>query len=148
MRKDTVHLFGLVNDLLNDGQSRDEHVPHSDPPARRVFVLYWRSAELTELLMKLDALHMSTHFKSNGKPKPGRFPEIRKRMTGNSKYVDHDATPVRGLPRNCYDQEWLDGLSDELLTWLAPKPEVDLSLSENAEAYVTSCGLMSGRVRF
>jgi hypothetical protein len=67
--------------------------------------LNWRSDDVTAVLRVLDALALVSHWTSDGRPRPGKFPHVR---------IDSDRVenrdPVRNLPRNFYRADWLNTL--------------------------------------
>jgi hypothetical protein len=67
--------------------------------------LNWRSDAATQVLRVLDALALVTHWTSDGRPRPGKFPHVRI----DSKKVEN-RDPVCNLPRNFYSEDWLNTL--------------------------------------
>lgn len=65
----------------------------------------WRSDEVTLVLRMLDALALVSHWTSDGRPRPGKFPHVR---IISDKVENRD--PVRNLPSNFYAKDWLDQL--------------------------------------
>ncbi|KAH9031995.1 hypothetical protein EDB85DRAFT_1865382 [Lactarius pseudohatsudake] len=94
-----------LNKLRVDGMSGDES-DHSGGHRRYVVrKLDWRSDEVTFTLRSLDALALVSHWTSDGRPRPGKFPHVR---TISDKVENRD--PVCNLPRNFYAKDWLDQL--------------------------------------
>ncbi|KAJ3551232.1 hypothetical protein NM688_g4821 [Phlebia brevispora] len=96
-------------------------------------VLHWRSEEFATFLRAHDYVHLSTRFHPNGKPKRGKFP--RHRIMGSTRVEVFD-TPVRGLPANCYNKDWLATLDQKSLESLRMLPAIDLRLSAEVQELV------------
>ncbi|KAF9490137.1 hypothetical protein BDN71DRAFT_222649 [Pleurotus eryngii] len=86
---------------------------------------FWRSTsvELSNWLRGLDALHMSTRFNSDGRPRRGAFPH--RRIRGRSD--ESPSNPAHGLPCNFYSLKFLQTLNKYELRQLKVKPEITLS---------------------
>ena len=93
--------------------------------------LRWRSDEYATFLYILDLLHLSKHFKDNGDRAPGTLPSYR--IKGSAR-VEHDDRVVPGLPRNCYNADWLTTLTDEEQQELKMQPQRDLTVSQSLVA--------------
>ncbi|KAI0317088.1 hypothetical protein OF83DRAFT_1172285 [Amylostereum chailletii] len=107
-----LDIFGMdstlataIHSLGYDGMSEDEDEERNGKRRRVVRKLEWREDSVTAALWVLDALHLSTHWKETGKPKPGKFPEVRVR----SNRLDKRAA-VPSLPRNFYKPAYLSSL--------------------------------------
>ena len=87
--------------------------------------LDWRNPDALEWFRTFDHLHLSTRFGTDDRPTPGQFPHPRV----NSQRMEHRARPVKGLPRNFYDAEWLQTLDQFEYNALDIRPEVDLTFS-------------------
>ncbi|KAF4603288.1 hypothetical protein EYR38_003701 [Pleurotus pulmonarius] len=85
----------------------------------------WRSTsvELNNWLRGLDALHMSTRFNPDGRPRRGAFPH--RRIRGRSE--ESPSNPAHGLPHNFYSSKFLQTLDKYELKQLKMKPEITLS---------------------
>jgi hypothetical protein len=96
----------LFYTLTPDAMSGDE-TDHGHGQVRYAMTkVLWRSTALKSCLKTLDLVHLSSRFSSTGRAKRGAFPH---RRTPSSR-IEHDATPVHGLPRNFYDPIWLGTL--------------------------------------
>lgn len=126
-----------------DGTSEDESEHYSSDDDRRrtywIIPLEWRSKELIELLRVLDDLHLISRLKDAGKQMQGNLPRYRKLRP--SARGDPKARAVVGLPRNFYDAEWLNNLSDWERRKLRIRDDVHINLSIPSEAkeYVQVC---------
>lgn len=105
--------------------SGDESCPRNGEARYEITNLRWRNTAIREWFHALDALHMSTRFQVNGRPLPGALPHYRV----NSDRVEEDAPPVVGLPRNFYDEEWLEDLDEIELEQLDVQPPMDITFS-------------------
>ena len=66
----------------------------------------WRSEEITSWLQVIDNVYLARRFTADGRVTPGNW--IRNRV--RSGRVDRTAVPIKGLPVNFYDKEWLMSL--------------------------------------
>jgi hypothetical protein len=124
VRQDLKKFRPLIQSLTLDAMSGDE-TDHTHGQVRyAVTKLPWRSTAVKGLLKTLDLVHLSSRFSSTGRAKRGAFPH---RRTLSSR-IEQDATPVRGLPRNFYDPDWLHTLGKHERRALNVQDEVDLSL--------------------
>ncbi|KAH9168267.1 hypothetical protein EDB89DRAFT_1855711 [Lactarius sanguifluus] len=120
-----------LDKLGAEGMSGDES-DHTGGHRRYVVrKLNWRSDEVTRVLRILDALVLVSHWTSDGRPRPGKFPHIRI----DSNRVEN-REPVRNLPRNFYQPEWLDTLDKYERQELKIRKPVDLKLPPGIEQYV------------
>ena len=96
------------------GHSEDEtdreHTTPEGRPRYTIMKLEWRADMVTKYVRAMDVVHLSTRWTRGGRPRKGQFPRIR--VAARNK-VDTDAQAVPGLPRNFYDSNWLDALSEE-----------------------------------
>jgi hypothetical protein len=105
-----------------------DETDHRQGQVRHVVLrLPWRSPALKSLMKTLDLVHISSRFSTTGRAKRGAFPHRRI----PSSRVEHDSTPVPGLPRNFYDPIWLKSLSKLERRALQVKDEVDLTLTKD-----------------
>lgn len=97
--------------------------------------LDWRSRSFTDHCNRLDLLYFHKRLKDNGFTNTGRgnFPEYRQRGGRRNQHTKSHAP--KGLPINCYDQEWLGNLSPEQVADLDPKPVIDLTPTEEEIRY-------------
>lgn len=78
---------------------------------------------MTTWLRTIDRVHLSTHFKDNGRATPGAFPRYR----FPTRRVEQAAMPLKGLPRNFYDESWLETLTENEVEELNIQSDLDLS---------------------
>lgn len=109
--------------------SGDESYIHNGQVRNEITNLRWRNTAIKKWFHTLDALHMSTRFQVNGQPLPGAFPHYRV----NSGRIEDDAPPVVGLPRNFYDEDWLENLDEIELEKLDVQPPMDITFSPAIE---------------
>ncbi|KAI0681688.1 hypothetical protein BC835DRAFT_1227106, partial [Cytidiella melzeri] len=99
-------------DMLEAGgagaQSDDETVMQDGTAMAKASKMRWRSNQFEKVLRLLDALYLKTKFNPLGVATTRSFPPSR--FTGTSK---SQKQPVKDLPSNCYDKDWLDGLDEE-----------------------------------
>lgn len=114
-----------------------EHIKRGSPHV--VLQMPWRSQALTDVLIHLDSGYLSLLFHKDGTPAYGIFPKHRRRtLLASQARVDDDSVPVPGLPRNCYDDSWLDSLDDEALHALNIQREVNLKVPGELQRYSDS----------
>lgn len=94
----------------------------SQPVFRRVRPV-WRSADFQTFLWRLDDIALARKV-APVNWKQGRGPRFRPR----TKKVNRKSKPPPGLPRNCYDQTWLDSLRPFQQRILDPQDNYDFSL--------------------
>ncbi|KAI9437097.1 hypothetical protein BJY52DRAFT_1130163 [Lactarius psammicola] len=122
-----------LNKLGAEGMSGDES-DHSGGHRRYVVCkLNWRSDEVTHVLRVLDALVLVSHWTSDGRPRPGKFPHVR---------IDSDRVEnrnaVRNLPRNFYRPQWLRTLDKYELRELNMRKPVELLLPSGLSQYIAA----------
>ncbi|KAF8969051.1 hypothetical protein BDZ97DRAFT_1654284 [Flammula alnicola] len=87
--------------------------------------LPWRARWIHQWMVVFDRLHLATRFQS-GRATAGAFPRVR---VANRYREDQEcATPVRGLPRNFYDPDWLLRQDKGFIRWLDIQAEIDLRI--------------------
>jgi hypothetical protein len=92
-----------------------------------ITTLSWRSPEIRRWMQVLDDLHLSTRFSTGNRATAGKFPHVRIHISErNERHLD---TPVAGLPRNFYNQDWMDSLDRRERAALRIQEPVDLSFS-------------------
>ena len=74
-----------------------------------------------DALRVLDALALISHWTSDGRPMPGKFPHVQ---THSGEVENWD--PVRNLPRNFYQEDWLETLDKYELRELNMGKEINL----------------------
>lgn len=104
--------FRKYIDILDRGGGMSEDEPDRRSAARKIPSDYlvirpaWRSEEVTEWLRVMDRVYVATRFTADGRATRGKW--MRNRIPSNK--VDTAATPVKGLPVNFYDEQWLKSL--------------------------------------
>ena len=99
--------------------------------------LNWRSDEVRGFLRRLDSLALIKHWAKRGggfRARPGTFPRART-DSNNIKHRD----PVPGLPKNIYQSNYLDTLTEKDYQGLEVGPAVSLNL----HPYVSRCVFLS-----
>lgn len=115
-------------DTLDRGGGMSEDEPDRRTASRKTSNDYliirpaWRSEEVTKWLRVMDLVCVATPFTSDGRVTRGKW--MRNRIPSNK--VDSTAKPVKGLPVNFYDGEWLKSLD--------PKKKALKILEEKAES--------------
>ncbi len=96
----------------------------------------WRSTapDVDAWFKAFDHLHMSTRFHKNGKRKPGRIP--RHRFPASASQASNTKIYPKGLPRNFYDETWLDTLDDFEKEQLKIRAPIDLIFDDDVHRYV------------
>jgi hypothetical protein len=132
-----------LNKLGVDGMSGDESDHASGHRRYVVCKLNWRSNEITSVLRVLDALALVFHWTSNGRPKPGKFPHVQ---------IDSDRLeirePVRNLPRNFYNSDWLNTLDKYERQALNMGKPIELAISSRLLRCVTMLHRQEGILIF
>lgn len=91
----------------------------------------WRSQEVTAWLRVMDNVYLARRFTSDGRVTRGSW--IRNRKPSNR--VNHEATPIKGLPLNFYDEGWLASLPPKQRRRLRAKKPLDLAHTEKMMGY-------------
>lgn len=91
--------------------------------------LIWRAHAVGNVLTHLDLVHLSGRYTSDGRPTRGAWPRTRL----PSDIVDRNITPVKGLPANCYNRQWLNTLTRDEVEALQMRDEIDLSISDDLD---------------
>lgn len=101
---------------------------HNERSPRYVVTkLRWRSSEFEYFLRIFDWMWLHSRYHADGRVKKGGIPRQRRRGSNRKESMDD---PVPGLPRNCYDAAYLDGLRAAEYDALNIEPSVDLSHTE------------------
>lgn len=112
------------------GMSEDEpdwrSAPGKVPTNYFVVRPAWRSAGVTSWLQVIDNVYLARRFTTDGRVTAGNW--IRNRI--RSGRVDQTAAPIKGLPVNFYDKEWLRLLPAKKKRGLRATEAVDLSHTE------------------
>lgn len=117
-----------VEQLAVGGMSGDEseHSEERQSKEHRKFIVFrpaWRSPEVTPWLQVIDNAHLDSRFSESGRATRGNW--VRHRVRSSTR-VDDIRRPVIGLPKNFYDEEWLEHLSQTELEALEMQGEVNL----------------------
>ncbi|KZT04093.1 uncharacterized protein LAESUDRAFT_658585 [Laetiporus sulphureus 93-53] len=89
---------------------------------------------IREMAVVFDWMHLWCRFTPEGRPKHGAFPRYRRR---GSMRLERGALPVKGLPVNCYDTQWLAGLDLEDRHSLNIQPAADLTHTNTVMTFVS-----------
>ena len=93
--------------------------------------LPWRSEELAGFLEDMDVAHLATRWTPAGSWSKGNMPHVREGRDRQRPRIDDRCQVVEGLPRNFYDDDWLDALESndpEQFAGLKIQEQVDLTL--------------------
>ena len=114
----------MLHRLGPRGMSSDESDHQPDGGVRyRILRKHWRNPALTAWLRIFDYLYRSSHLALSDDI-PSRF------ATGK---VSFNGPPVRGLPRNAYNEAWLDTLSAGEVQRLGARQEETYSFTHSPE---------------
>jgi hypothetical protein len=117
----------IFEQLPLEAMSGDE-TDHRGPDRRyNITTLSWRSPAIRAWMQVLDDLHLSTRFTQGKRTTAGKFPHARVQALGrNERHLD---VPVKGLPSNFYNPDWLSSLDDYDRKDLRIQPAVDLTFT-------------------
>ena len=124
--------FEKYVDALGRGGGMSEDEPDWRSASGKVPTNYfvvrpaWRSAEVISWLQVIDNVYLARRFMTDGRTTPGNW--IRNRVRSGK--VDQTAAPIKGLPVNFYDKEWLKSLPPRKRRGLRVSEAVDLSHTE------------------
>lgn len=125
------HLVPIIKKAGRGSHSDDDLVMIDNVPTAKSRKLRWRGGRLSKAFYVCDGLNIEDKFDEEGFVQAGLFP--RPRIVGEQ---ESTRKPVKGLPRNCYDQEWLSGLdSDEREDLDVQDEEANLDIPRHLEAY-------------
>lgn len=112
----------------------DVFIDDDNVPKAKSRKLVWRSRGLETVYYLCDTLNINDKFDAQGNISGGLFP--RPRIVGDQ---ISSKKPVKGLPRNCYDEKWLAALdSDDREDLDVRDEDADLSIPPHLEQYVVS----------
>ena len=121
--------FEKYIDVLDHGGGMSEDEPDWRSASGKIpygyFVVCpaWRSGEVTSWLQVIDNVYLAQRFTTDGRVTPGNWVRNRIRSTR----VDRAAVPIKGLPANFYDKEWLRSLPPRKRRALGVIEAVDLT---------------------
>ncbi|PPR03096.1 hypothetical protein CVT26_004615 [Gymnopilus dilepis] len=119
-----------INEALGiEGTSSDETDPY-DSDAYYVHRLKWRNRDMARKMRSTDAARRTTN--EYGNNRPGNKPRTRKRQMGDHSKESCRKVPA-GLPVNCYDEGWYNGLSPQKQRALRAKPALELMASWDSD---------------
>ena len=95
--------------LGRQGVSSDESDYSQRPPIFKRISPVWRSAELRNFLWRLDEIAAEDGTRPIGRRRRGPNQQTRQRTRTNQ--INTESVAPIGLPRNCYDEVWLKGLT-------------------------------------
>ena len=114
---DMLDRGGGMSEDEPDWRSASGKVPHTYFVVRPA----WRSEDVVPWLQVIDNVYLARRFKADGRVTAGNW--IRNRVRSGK--VDQTAVPIKGLPVNFYDKEWL--------TSLPPKKRRALNVGEASD---------------
>ena len=118
---DTLGTGGISGDETDTGKNARRD---SDRPRYKIVELQWRSKKLTRILRTLDLLHLAKRrYSDNGRATSGAWPRTRVESQ-----LTEDSPAVRGLPRSCYNKEWLSLQDERTKLALDVKKKVSLKI--------------------
>lgn len=94
----------------------------------------WRSDDLIVWLRMMDLLAFGEKWAGRNVPQPGNCKRLRVHSSRSK-----DGVAVAGLPKNCYNPDWLDTLDQFAREDLQVKPPLDMRFSEEERRYVFHC---------
>jgi hypothetical protein len=101
----------------------DESNFEGDHPRYSILRKPWRSTTVTLWLRDIDAVHLEMHTAVTGHATRGNWPHPHHNLEGS--VSTHP--PVKNLPLNFYDHDWLSGLEPEELEEMDIKDRYDLT---------------------
>ena len=116
-------------DILDHGGGMSEDEPDWRSTSGKIpndyFVIRpaWRSGAVTDWLRVMDHVSLARRFTPDGRVTRGKW--MRNRKPSNK--MDPTATPIKGLPINFYDKEWLKSLPPKKKRSLKMKEAIDLT---------------------
>jgi hypothetical protein len=103
--------------------SGDESETQEGEPVYIVYQYSWRDEQVGAFLRDIEVLTEAEKRQDFNQRSRGNAPRTRIPTTVN---VCRSGSPVRGLPKNWYNQTWLKGLTDLEKRQLRMKPAVPL----------------------
>ena len=82
-------------------------------------------------LRTMDLIYSGTKINEDHTSQPGN--QFRQRYPSTLENIGH---PIKGLPRNFYDERWLSALSPNQREQLRLQPEIDINFSVEEREYV------------
>lgn len=131
--------FAKYIDMLDrgNGMSEDEADWRSSsgktPTQYLVVCPAWRSKEVSSWLQVIDNVYLARRFKTDGRVTPGNW--VRNRI--RSGRVSHTAEPVKSLPVNFYDKDWLESLTPRKRRALGASDAIDLTHTNEMIRFVS-----------
>lgn len=114
--------------------SGDEMDTRSKPYCYVITNLGWRAREVRPWMQVLDDLHLLTRFHPGQRRTAGNLPHDR--LVSGQRDERGFSAPVKGLPRNFYDAEWLEDLDEHQKRDLQLKPAVDMTFPKRIIEYI------------
>ncbi|KAI9068908.1 hypothetical protein FKP32DRAFT_1671811 [Trametes sanguinea] len=99
--------------------SSDESSHVTGYPCYKVFKKHWRNPTISLWLRLFDSIYRRLRFNEVEKNTPGAHPHMRL----YTDEVSTDRPPVKGLPRNAYNDTWYNSLNEFDRQQLAAQPE-------------------------
>ena len=91
----------------------------------------WRAPVVSTWLDVIDRVYVASRFQDDRRATAGNW--IRKRHSTTR--VDEKAKPIAGLPKNFYDQSWLDRQSSRKVEKLKMKSAVSIKHTDHIMRY-------------
>jgi len=91
----------------------------------------WRAPAVSTWLDVIDKVYVASRFQDDCRATAGNW--IRKRH--NTSRVDEKANPVPGLPKNFYDQRWIDHQSPRRIEKLKIKEAISMKHTDHITRY-------------
>ena len=115
--------------VLSDDESDHENGNNVGRSRYIIVQEEWRSDELIIWLRTIDLLTCGEKWDGRNVARPGNNKRVRV-MSTRSK----DGEAVHGLPENCYDPDWLEGLRSYERKHLKVRPAIDMTFTEDERA--------------
>ena len=131
------HFKPALQQLSRGGMSEDESDHGGEcgaSQARRfkIVKVQWRSVEVLKWLRTMDLIYTGTKINEDRTMGPGN--QFRQRYPSA---LENIGCPIKGLPRNFYDERWLRALSPRRREELRIQPDIDINFSVEERTYVS-----------
>jgi hypothetical protein len=124
LHPDLNPVFEVLLQATPDIVSCDESENEECEPVYTVYQYSWRDEKVGVFLRDVEVLAEAKKQNEFNQRTRGKGPRTRIPTTDN---VCRPGKPVRGLPKNWYNQTWLKSLTDPEKEQLRMKPEVPLA---------------------
>ena len=101
----------------------------TDTPGDRYVItnLPWRASEARPWMQVFDDLHITARFRPGRCRTVGHLPHTRVLQSSDQREERGFSAPIKGLPKNFYDPDWLENLDEHQKHNLNMQPAVDLT---------------------